>query len=85
LLNSGIEVLVNNPFKTVNHKVKRLIRDKAIQRAKTRIVLLQKKPEDFEPDELEVIVQEEEAKIFSAIKEKGLLAVLAVLGFNIFG
>jgi hypothetical protein len=76
---------VNNPFKTLNQKAKRAIRDKAIQRAKTRIVLLQKKPEDFEPDELEVIVQEEESKIYSAIKEKGLLAVLAVLGLNIFG
>nr|WP_136252117.1 hypothetical protein [Ningiella ruwaisensis] len=76
---------MNNPFTTLNNKIKQTIRDKAIERAKTRIVLMQKKPEDFEPDELEVIVQEEEGKIYSAIKEKGLLAVLAVLGFNIFG
>jgi hypothetical protein len=46
---------------------------------------MQKQPEDFSPEELEVIVQEEEGKLYSAIKEKGLLAVLAVLGFNIFG
>ncbi|WP_395341612.1 hypothetical protein PN836_019680 [Ningiella sp. W23] len=76
---------MNNPFKALNQKVKTAIRNKAIDRAKTRIVLMQKRPEDFSPDELEVIVQEEEGKLYSAIKEKGLLAVLAVLGFNIFG
>ncbi|WP_100643449.1 hypothetical protein [Alteromonas facilis] len=65
--------------------MKQAIRDKAIDRARTRIVLMKRKPEDFSPDELEVVVQEEESKIYSAIKEKGLLAILAVLGFNIFG
>ncbi|WP_240612789.1 hypothetical protein [Alteromonas flava] len=69
----------------MNTKIKQSIRDKAIDRARTRIVLMQRKPEDFSPDELEVVVQEEEAKLYSAIKEKGLLAILAVLGFNIFG
>jgi hypothetical protein len=76
---------VKNPFSTLNKKIKGFVRDKAIDRAKTRIVLMQKQPEDFSPEELEVIVQEEEGKLYSAIKEKGLLAVLAVLGFNIFG
>ncbi|MEM0912846.1 MAG: hypothetical protein AAGJ37_17865 [Pseudomonadota bacterium] len=74
-----------NPFSTLNGKFKSAIREKAIGRAKTRIVLAKRKPEDFTPDELEVIVQEEEAKIYSSIKEKGLLAVLAILGINVFG
>lgn len=76
---------MENPFKKLSKKVKTAIREKAISRAKTRIVLAQKQPEDFSPDELEVIVQEEEAAIYSGIKEKGLLAILAVLGINIFG
>lgn len=76
---------MKNPFSTLNKKIKGFVRDKAIERAKTRIVLMQKQPEDFSSEELEVIVQEEEGKLYSAIKEKGLLAVLAVLGFNIFG
>jgi phosphopantothenate synthetase len=76
---------VKNPFSTLNNKIKSAIRDKAIDRAKTRIVLMQKKPEEFSPEELEVIVHEEESKIYSAIKEKGLLAILAVLGLNFFG
>jgi hypothetical protein len=76
---------MQNPFKVISNKVKSAIREKAISRAKTRIVIAQKSPEDFSPDELEVIVQEEEAAIYSGIREKGLLAVLAVLGINIFG
>ncbi|MFB0911994.1 MAG: hypothetical protein QMA97_02250 [Glaciecola sp.] len=74
-----------NPFSKVNLKFKQAIREKAIKRAETRIVLAKKKPQDFTEDELEVIVQEEESKIYSTIKEKGVLAVLAVLGIGIFG
>jgi hypothetical protein len=74
-----------NPFSKVNSKFKQAIREKAIKRAETRIVLAKKKPQDFTEDELEVIVQEEESKIYSTIKEKGVLAVLAGLGIGIFG
>jgi hypothetical protein len=74
-----------NPFSKINSKFKRAIREKAIKRAETRIILAKKKPNDFTGDELEVIVQEEEAKIFSTMKEKGVLAVLAVLGIGVFG
>lgn len=74
-----------NPFSKVNLKFKQAIREKAIKRTETRIVLAKKKPRDFTEDELEVIVQEEESKIYSTIKEKGVLAVLAVLGIGIFG
>ena len=76
---------MRNPFSTLNQKVKSAIREKAISRARTRIVLAQQVPEDFTPEQLEVIVQEEEAQIYSDIKEKGLLAVLAVFGFSFFG
>lgn len=76
---------MQNPFSNLSNKVKGAIREKAISRAKTRIVIAQKRPEEFSPEELEVIVQEEEAQIYSSIREKGLLAVLAVLGLNFFG
>ncbi|GLR72012.1 hypothetical protein [Agaribacter marinus] len=76
---------MKNPFSSISKKFKRAIRDKAIGRAKTRIIIAKSKPEDFSAEELEVIVQEEESKIYSSIREKGLLAVLAVLGINIFG
>ena len=74
-----------NPIQKTKTKFKQAIRDKAIKRSYTRILLAKAKPDDFSTEELEVIVQEEEAKIYSAIKEKGLLAVLAVLGIGVFG
>lgn len=60
------------------------VRDKAISRAQTRILLAGKKAHDFTEEELEIIVKEEEDKIKGNIKEKGLLAVLAALGYNLF-
>jgi len=42
-------------------------------------------PRNFNSEDLEVVVKEEEDKIKQSIKEKGLLAVLAMLGLNFFG
>lgn len=71
-------------FDSISSKYKNMFREKAIQHAKTRILIAGKKPEDFAPEDLEVIVHEEEQKIKSQIKEKGLLAVLALLGLSLF-
>ena len=59
------------------------VREKAIDNAKTRILLNQKKIDDFSEDELEIIVREEEDKIKSNFKTKGLYALLAMLGIGI--
>lgn len=69
-----------NPIKVY----RAFIREKAISRAQTRILLAGRKAEEFAEEELEIIVKEEEDKIKSNIREKGLLAVLAALGFNLF-
>jgi len=66
----------------VTGRLKGKIRNKAISRAETRILLAGKKTHDFSSDELEVIVREEEDKIYSNLKEKGLLALIAVLGIG---
>ncbi|MFC6438839.1 hypothetical protein [Bowmanella sp. JS7-9] len=63
-------------------KFKRAIREKAISRAHTRIILAGRTPESFSADELEVIVREEEDNIKNNYKEKGLLAVAALLGLG---
>ncbi|HEY7883814.1 MAG TPA: dihydrouridine synthase [Cellvibrionaceae bacterium] len=60
------------------------IRDKAIERARTRIYLHGKKPEDYEPEVLETIVKEEEDKIVSEYKSRGILGLLAALGLSFF-
>jgi type I restriction-modification system DNA methylase subunit len=69
----------------IKQKYRQAIRDKAIDKAKVRILLCERDLADFSEEELEIIVQEEEREIYSAIKEKGLLAVLAVLGIGVFG
>ncbi len=68
----------------VKDKLKQKIRDKAIGRARTRIVLAGKTPEDFNEDELEIIVKEEEDKIKGSAKEKGLLVLLSLLGLSLW-
>lgn len=66
-------------------KLNQKIRDKAISRAKTRIVLAGKVPEDFNEEQLEVIVKEEEEQILSGAKEKGLLVLASLLGLSLWG
>ena len=74
-------------LKSFKHPVKAYksaIRDKAISRAQTRILLAGRQSSEFSEEELEVIVKEEEDKLYNTIKEKGLLAALALLGINLF-
>lgn len=68
----------------VKDKLKQKVRDKAISRAKTRILLAGKSPEDFNEQELEIIVKEEEDKILGSAKEKGLLVLLSLLGLSLW-
>ncbi|WP_191600405.1 hypothetical protein [Marinomonas algicola] len=70
---------------SITKKYRKILREKAISRAKTRIVLAGRKAEEMSEEDLEVVVQEEEQKIKSEVKEKGLLAVLALLGISLFG
>lgn len=68
----------------VKSKIQQKIRDKAISRAQTRILLAGKAPEDFNEDELEIIVKEEEDKIMGSAKEKGLLVLVSLLGLSLW-
>ncbi|BFM22303.1 dihydrouridine synthase [Gilvimarinus japonicus] len=71
-------------YDKVKHKYAGKIRHKAIERARTRIYLHGRKPEDYEPDVLEVIVKEEEDKIISEYKSRGIVALIAALGLSLF-
>ena len=72
-------------LKSVRNRYDTRVREKAIKRSETRILLAGRKVDDFEEQDLEIIVREEEEKIKSENKEKGVLAVLAVLGLSWFG
>ena len=74
-----------NFLPNIPERYKSAVRDKAIKRAETRIILAGKTAQDFNPQDLEIIVQEEEEKLRSEFKEKGLFALLALLGLSWFG
>jgi hypothetical protein len=74
-----------NPLRVVPQKYRSVVRDKAIDRARTRIIVAGSDPREISPQDLEIVVREEEDKIKGSIREKGLLAVLALLGLNLFG
>jgi len=63
-------------------KYKSKLREKAINAAKSRIILAGNRVEDFDEDELETIVYEEEDKIIKNLKAGSLVALLIVLGIN---
>jgi hypothetical protein len=69
----------------IPRKYKSALRDKAISRARTRIIVAGGDPKTFSANDLEAVVREEEDKLKASVKEKGLLAVLALLGLNLFG
>lgn len=75
-----------NPLKRslggLKQKINVRIREKAIARATTRIYLHGKRPEEYDPDLLEVIVKEEEDKLKSEYKDKSILMLLAALGLS---
>jgi lysyl-tRNA synthetase class I len=74
-----------NILKSARNRYETRVREKAIKRSETRILLAGRKVEDFDPQDLEIIVCEEEEKLKAEAKEKGVLVVLAVLGLSWFG
>ncbi|MCV6626225.1 MAG: hypothetical protein OIF38_09020 [Cellvibrionaceae bacterium] len=77
-----IGATVSAPVRGLSRHMQRKIRNKAIERARTRILIAGQKPENLPAETLEIVVREEEDKIKSQIKEKGLLFVIASLGLG---
>ena len=66
----------------VSLDITKLIREKAIKRAKAKIALSGKQVSDLSQDEIEIITAEEEQKIKDTIKTSTFAAVLILLGIN---
>jgi len=69
---------------TIKDKINFKIREKAILATKARLAENHKTFNDFNDDELEIIIADEERKIIDDLKSKSLVAALAVLGLNFF-
>lgn len=76
--------LLRRGYDKVTRRYRVGIRNKAIERAKTRIYLHGRRPEDYQPDILEAIVKEEEDRIISEYKSRGIIALIAALGLSLF-
>ena len=69
----------------IPRKYQSVVREKAISRARTRIIVAGGDTAKLSQDDLEVVVREEEEKIKDWFKEKGILALLALLGLSLLG
>lgn len=73
---------IKAPFVKVSQRMRKKLRDTAIDRARTRILIAGQTPETLAAETLEIVVREEEDKLKNQIKEKGLLFVVASLGLG---
>jgi hypothetical protein len=75
---------INGIKASAEKKVRLKVREKAIEKAKVRIALsTNARLEDFSGEELEVIVKEEEDKLYAEAKSKGGMALLVLLGMDV--
>ena len=73
---------LSSDYEDYSMRIFRKIREKAIKEVKVKIAMANKSIDDFERNELEVLVKEEEQKIKARYKDNGVLLLLAYLGIN---
>ena len=60
------------------------VREEAIRRTKSQIALQGKSVQDYTEDQLEILVADEEVTYKRELKDKSLLALLAIFGLQSF-
>ncbi len=70
--------------KKLRKKIETAIKKRVELRVKARLAENKLKPEDFEPEELAIIYEDERIKLIDELKRSGLLALLAALGISLF-
>ena len=81
---SSVKTTVKDKKEKVLDQYRMKIREKAISNAKASIALVGKRIEDYDKDQLEIIVQKEEQDIIAKYKNSALVGVLALLGIGYF-
>lgn len=66
------------------NKIKKAIRKRALIAVKARLAEHSRSIDDLTDEELEIILYDEEKKIYDKLKTSSLLAVLAMFGINLF-
>lgn len=70
------------PVNTLIDKYRYRLREKAISRARARIYANGKVPEELSEEALEAVVKDEEDKLTSELKSRGIYVLLAALGLS---
>ncbi len=68
----------------LKQKIKEAIEKRVEIRVRARLAQHHLKKEDFTPEELKVIYEDERLKLYDDLKSKGLVALLAALGLSLF-
>lgn len=71
-------------YRPLQKTVASRIRQKAIQKTKARLAVHHQKLEDYQEEELEIIIEDEERKIIDSLKTKSIIAILSLLGISLF-
>lgn len=67
---------------SLSSKVRTKVREKAFSNAQSRIIASGGNIDKLSADDLEVLVKEEEDKLISAYKDKGIVFLLALIGMD---
>ena len=81
---SAIKHSVQDKKNRLLDKYRMRIREKAISNAKASIALVGRRIEDYDQEQLEIIVQKEEEDIVQKYRNSALFGVLALLGIGYF-
>ncbi|SMC09643.1 hypothetical protein [Nitratiruptor tergarcus] len=68
----------------LREKIKKAIEKRVELRVQARLAQHHLKKEEFTPQELDIIYQDERLKLYDELKSKGLIALLAALGLSLF-
>ena len=68
----------------LKERIKEAIERRVEARVRARLAQHHLTKEDFTPEELEVIYEDERLKLYDDLKSKGLVALLAALGLSLF-
>lgn len=78
---------VTSPFTSLNDKLKEqvdlAIQERAVLALKSELTMRHKSFDDYNDEELEIMLSEEKRKIKDDLKTKSLFAVLALLGISL--
>jgi hypothetical protein len=75
--------LLKDTQNSLSKKVRLKIREKAFSNTQSRVIASGGNIDKLSSDDLEVLVKEEEDKLISGYKDKGLMFLLALVGLDI--